>query len=267
MNRNSRTLVTAIALISSAIGVPALIGSASQASAQSSVTTPRFEVFSIKPDPFPQPGIQPSFGCHGTDPTASTVPLGRCIGRLATLRRIFGYAYQQGSEGGPSWIDSDTYAIEAKVENPSSTSWNDLSQMVQRLLAEEFKVTFHREQREIAGLALTVSSSGPKFTESLPNDASLGSVRNGRLVASQMGMSQLARFLGAPTHSTVVDMTGLTGSYTFTLTMNDAAPDKNDSSGSSIFTAVQEELGLKLTPHKIVREVIVIDHAEKPANN
>ena len=82
------------------------------------------------------------------DDPASTVPLERCVGRLATLRRLVQYAYQtQNVDDGPSWVASDTFAIEAAAENPFATKWEPLCQMVQILLADRFKLVSHTEQR------------------------------------------------------------------------------------------------------------------------
>ena len=136
--------------------------------------------------------------------------------------------------------------------------------MLQTLLTERFQLVLHREQREISYVALTVGKNGPKLPA--PTEASNAPSRPqipGRIISNQMTMSKLTTLLSRFLRQTVLDQTRLTGSYDINLTWlpENAPPDAPP--GPSIFTAVQEQLGLKLESRKGPVEVLVIDHAEK----
>ncbi len=182
--------------------------------------------------------------------------------------------------GGPAWINSPeaTFDIEAKPAAPPVSS-EDCRRMVQTLLADRFKLALHKEKREMQVYALVVGSKGSKLHEAtgdeppypgsriMINGASLQVNDNySRSTARGMTMGQLAGLLqGVPSVGRlVVDETNLKGTYPLTLDYsngsgNDDRPD--------LFTALQEQLGLKLESKREQVEVLVIDHAEKPEAN
>jgi uncharacterized protein (TIGR03435 family) len=198
--------------------------------------------------------------------------------------------------GLPDWAKSDYFSVQAKMSADQTAAFAKLDknqqracrgQMLQALLADRLKLKTHRETREAVGYELAVTKGGPKMKEGEFNpdgpkfpagrSTMRSSIKNGAIeVAAQLyPMQQLADFL---THSPavghrVVDKTGLTGKYSFTLTFNvspgvgpaDAAAP--DDSAPSIFTALQEQLGLRLQRGTVIVDAIVVDHVEHPSEN
>lgn len=157
--------------------------------------------------------------------------------------------------------------------------------MLQQLLAERFKLVVHHERREFPLYALAIAKGGPKFRETKPEDFHTSSTYGPmcQVLRSKIGitemkgcsMAQLAHNLTGWTRNdlgrTIVDHTGLTGRYSFSLNWTpDTAPPSNSldaGGGPSIFTAVHEQLGLLLRPEKGSLDTIVIDHVEMPTEN
>ena len=185
--------------------------------------------------------------------------------------------------GAPGWLDSDRFDIEAKAVGDPPRS--QVLLMLQSLLADRFKLALHRETRELPVYELMLAKSGPKFKEKPcvgqpgpdnPCGGFTGSLR-GMLVGRVVPTRELAEALATLLNRSVLDKTGLTGNYDFDLNWTpdgatirgpgdpDAPPP--DPNGPSIFTAVQEQLGLELKSAKGPVEVLVIDHAEKPDAN
>ena len=210
-------------------------------------------------------------------------------GRFTTinvdLKTIIQWAYdlpQSRIVGGPSWLGSARWDIEAKADNAldmqkdydPTAARQQKRQMVQALLAERFHLAVHRETRELPIYDLVVAKDGPKFT-STKADGSRFDRSNGRIAVEggdntvQVLAEQLAETLGR----VVVDKTGVEGRYKIALTWTPddrAAPPSSataDDSGPSIFTALQEQLGLKLESDKGPVEVLIVDNAEMPSEN
>jgi uncharacterized protein (TIGR03435 family) len=143
--------------------------------------------------------------------------------------------------------------------------------MLQRLLKERFQMSLHTEQREMTHYELVVGKNGPKLKESTvgPGEAT-GAARLDGISSNRMRMNKLAMLLSRMTRMPVLDKTGLDAFYQFDLRYADEvsrAPVENQV-WPSIFTAVQEQLGLKLESRKGPVEVLVVDHAEKiPSEN
>src|SRR5262249_20360970 len=145
------------------------------------------------------------------------------------------------------------------------------------LLADRFHLAIHREMKEVSGYVLVIGKDGPRISASKDGaGSSLGGTSTQRrpdgsssqhFVARKTSMIYVALMLGVITHRPVVDRTGLTGEFTFDLEF--APPDAplGESSAPSVFTAVQEQLGLKLESAKVPAEVLIIDLAEKPSEN
>lgn len=183
--------------------------------------------------------------------------------------------------GGPAWFASDRYDIEAKPDNALEERIQKLNvlqrgdlvnRMLQELLADRLKLKVHRETRQLPIFALVVSKGGPKMEEAKPGNAYSLTVSNGRLIAKAISMDKLADQLTAMTHHVVANRTGLQGIYDFTLQYaNDVASPEDVPSAAesspSIYTALQEQLGLKAESTKGPAEVLVIDHVERPSEN
>lgn len=195
-----------------------------------------------------------------------------------TLRVLIQRAYNvfpSQLSGGPAWINSASYAITAKAEDGPALSADKFAPMLQQLLADRFALKLHRETKEFPVLALSVGKSGPKLKEAGDEPLNLSTSR-GRVQAVKVPMWMFATALGHYLGSPVIDDTGLKGAYDFTMAWTPgetepaaAAGDSTtaDPLGVSLFTAVQEQLGLKLESKKGPLEVLVIDSVEKPSEN
>ncbi len=141
--------------------------------------------------------------------------------------------------------------------------------MLRTLLTERMKLVIHHEERDLPFLALVIGKGGQKFSESKPDPEARG--RNvtfgGRISGVQLSMSTLAALLSRFERQTIVDRTGLRGSYDLKLEWS-LSLGTADPTGPSIYTALQEQLGLKLESRRGPLDVLVIDRAEKiPAEN
>jgi uncharacterized protein (TIGR03435 family) len=187
--------------------------------------------------------------------------------------------------GGAGWMNNDKYTILTKDE-AQGPSEKDLSGMsdaqrkefrdrllakLQILMADRFQLKIHRDTKEMPIYALTLAKGGLKMQSSPDdgrNETSINMSRSDDAKSSVTGkrvpLESLARFLSNQVSRTVVDQTALTGKYDFRLLFS---PDLGDATGPSIFTAVQEQLGLKLDSTKGPVEVLVIDSAQKPTEN
>jgi bla regulator protein blaR1 len=189
--------------------------------------------------------------------------------------------------GLPSWTKSERYDVEAKVDDEDVPKWKALSLSqqgfaLQSLLVRRFNLQFHHETRERPTYSLVVAKNGPKLHkaqlgETYPNgitgpDSAGGRgaaiVTPGKIVLQGSSLSVLANLLSSqgPSHA-VVDKTGLTGIYDITLRWSPDDIGSSDASLPSLFTALQEQLGLKLEYNKNPIDVIVIDHVERPSAN
>jgi uncharacterized protein (TIGR03435 family) len=146
--------------------------------------------------------------------------------------------------------------------------------MLQSLLADRFKLKVHHETRPLSVYALVAGKSGPKFKPSTPEEPSVGRFNvNGRIETmtfTTVSMDDLADALtGSYSDRPIIDKTGLTGNYDIKLEATPQSRITRDPQPAdlSIFTAVQEQLGLKLEPTKAPVDVLVVDHIEKPSEN
>jgi uncharacterized protein (TIGR03435 family) len=168
---------------------------------------------------------------------------------------------------GPDWIQrgDDRFNLEAKAEDPRTTTEQQLLQMLQSLLIERFQLKYHREDVQESGFALTVGKNGPKLKQSTADRPSFngGKPIPGRpaaIAVRKVSMSWLAEVISGVGPGPTVDQTGLTGEYDFKL-------DWDDTAGPSLNSALQDQLGLKLVPQKVTRSLFVVDSAQKPGPN
>lgn len=196
--------------------------------------------------------------------------------------------------GAPKWSNSQRFGIEAKMDSDTTATLSKLSgdqlqlahrQMLQALLADRFKLTLHTETKDLPVFALVIAKGGPKIHEAKSGDASANGAKNaageatgphmmrfggGRIEAQGVPINSLANGLSQQLGRKVLDKTGLKGNYDYTL---EWTPDQvhtegtEDSSGPSIFTAIQEQLGLKLESRTAPVDILVIDHVEMPSPN
>ena len=254
--------------------------------AQAPQPRPTFEVATIKRN------------TSGSDAARFSGQTGRLAITNNPLRNIIRNAWGlQGFQivGGPDWISTERWDIVAKAEgNPQGPV---MLAMVQNLLADRFKLVTHRETREMPIYALVLAkadrSFGPKLRASStdcekemtaaiarggkpPTDRVLCGMRtlNGHIEMNAVPMANLARNLSPIAGRSVIDKTGLTGGFDAELTWTpdaslgnspDAPPPSSD--GPSLFTAIQEQLGLKLDAQRGPVDVLVIDSVERPTED
>ena len=232
---------------------------------------------------------QPSFTVASVKPVSEAgrkmpsivVDPGRISFSNVTLKTLVTRAYsvKDYQVSGPAWIGNEMYTLAATMppETPPATVW----QMLQSLLAERFQLKVKRASQEMAVYALTVGKGGPKLKTASAGELGTQIVAGGfRLTNARMPnlVNLLTAFLDRP----VVDETGLDGAYDVALDFTpdpslgramaklsaEAAQTGKEATGASIFTAVQEQLGLKLEGRKAPVEMIVVESANKvPTEN
>jgi uncharacterized protein (TIGR03435 family) len=255
-----------------------------------------FEVASIKPSRS-NPNLYAQGDCQGKDsnPRSRYKPgFGRCAFRGFTLKELVSAAYSPVSFGGRlgfpvdriekasgfSWIESDRFDIEAKAEDTSNVSEEQLYTMLRQLLVERFRLRLRHMTKDVSGYQLDVAPSGSKLQEA-PAEASPliggGPPSGGLMVGKAVPVSAIVTFLSGRLGRPIQDRTGLSGRYNWELKW---MPDENEfridggpvtrgvsDAGPSLITAVREQLGLRLVSTRIAIEMLYINHAEKPKAN
>jgi uncharacterized protein (TIGR03435 family) len=244
---------------------------------------PSFEVASVKLNKSGEPGM-----------SMQTQPGGRFIATNIPLGMLIRNAYElQESQlaGLPDWAASERFDITAKAEQdiaPTTQKPSRHQLMLQSLLEERFNFKAHIETRDLPGYALVVARPdgklGPQMKQSDVDCAALAAARRaggpppplasgerrpcsmrmgrGTLTAGSMTMANLAGTLSSAVQRAVVDRTGLTGGFDLDLTYS--TEQSADTTSPSLFTAVQEQLGLKLDSVRLPTDVLVVDSIERP---
>jgi len=191
---------------------------------------------------------------------------GRLTLTNAHIRQLIAVAYEiQGVriEGGPGWIASDQFAIDAKAEDPEATE-RQVRMMLQSLLEERFQLRIHRETKQLPNFTLRMANGGARLdkAEDHGTDRCDRSMEAGHyhLVCRHVQIETLANALSALLRAPVVDATGLTGDYDFALSWE----------GDDMYSAVPDavdKFGLKLEMKKVPTDVIVVDSVEHPLDN
>ncbi len=252
-------------------GFPGVALMAAQTSAKpQAASIPQFEVSSIKP-------ATPNGPQHGRlsrmEALIVTRP-GMLSARGVTLKQLIEGAYSVENyqvNGGPDWIESAQFDVDAKPS--SAPSRDQLLLMLRPLLTERFKLAFHRGTKEMPVQALTVAKGGPKFQAAKPWPESKPRPRNRLGLNVDMGwVATYLTHLGADIP--VIDKTGLAGKYDLDLDMDKimaaAGAETGNPSISAVFQATvdaMEGLGLRLEREKAPIAVLIVDHAERPSQN
>jgi uncharacterized protein (TIGR03435 family) len=220
-----------------------------------------------------------------------------------SLQSMLLYAYNIQSNdlliGVPAWAKSDQYDLQAKVADSDVGEFHKLTDaqrrlMLQALLTDSFKMQIRSEPKEVGLYALVVNKNGPKMREVKPGDPHQDAPKDrdgapirgmllysnvpGQMTGQEVPMGTFARGISGLAGRQVVDETGLTGIYDLTLKWTPeqrseslpSGPSTAPSpatSGPSIFSALEEQLGLKLESRKSLIPVLVIDHVERPSPN
>ncbi len=246
-------------------------------------TKPSFDVASIKPS---MPGSRDAL---------SIQPGGRFASNGFTLKALIGLAWHlKGFDlsGGDSWMADDRWSIEAKTEEglviPAWTPPNipdEIALRLRALLEDRFRLKTHRETRNLPVYTLTLGKNGSKLTAvDPPQPPATGSLRAGpgAIIGSFVPMVQIVTILSRLMDRPLIDKTGLTACYDFSLrfapesapralsgapSSTTAVNEPTSTDNPSLFTALQEQLGLKIESTQDPVEVVVIDSARKPTEN
>jgi uncharacterized protein (TIGR03435 family) len=192
------------------------------------------------------------------------------------IRSAYGVLLEDQVAGLPGWAKSEPIAVEAKMDQetaatlaklPQRERWKQSQLMLQAMLASRFALKAHRESRDLPIYVLTVAKGGPKLKKTAADGyGGNATYASGKVTAHEISVEALAANLSFTIGRIVVNKTGIEGGYDFTL---DYAPEGADASDTrpSIFTALEEQLGLKLVPSRGPVDVIVVDHIERPTEN
>jgi uncharacterized protein (TIGR03435 family) len=250
----------------------------------------RFEVASIKPTDPDAKGSQIRY-MPGGGLNITNIPLRAMIGLAYDVRDF-------QISGGAGWVGTERFDITARAERAAAadgpddfakmtddqrkTARDQMAERLRGLLAERFQLVIHKEIKEQPIYVLGLAKNGPKLKENTAPGPRQGmSMNRGRLEGFAAPMAMLGQILSQNMGRPVVDKTGLTGKYDFILEWTpDLGPDARAqgfgdgitapapaAGGPTIFTALQEQLGLRLESQKGPVENIVIDRAEKPSEN
>jgi uncharacterized protein (TIGR03435 family) len=285
-----RTLFGSIAL------TVAFVAPCSRAQSQQTPVGPAFEVASVKPLGPVTGGFAGGMnGCDGSFPrvdgnrfVVTTTPFA-LITWAYGYNKVWGCAFTSSGDlitGGPPWVRAERFEVQALAPEGATTYTLDqfmkgnapgLEKMLQLLLADRFKLEVRHVTKEVPGYALVPAKGGPKLKTSAADDQPAMGVRRkadpsgqiaSNMVGRKMEMRDLAFLLVMLTNRPVIDRTGLTGQFNFDL---DFAPLDGDaaanSSAPSLFTAMQEQLGLRLDTAKAPLDGLVIERAERPSEN
>jgi uncharacterized protein (TIGR03435 family) len=232
-----------------------------------------FDVATIKPSIPDRPG------------KLFTVKGRQVLALNTTVNDLMTFAYDvhmRQITGGPSWLESDKYDITGQPVGQGLPTLPQMRTMIRQLMTDRFKLAFHREKRELSAYAITVATGGPKMTK---NDSNPNGLPNllfrglGNLPGSNATIADLAGVMQtAVLDRPVLDKTGLQGRYDFTLLWTPdetqftqmgvrVPPPSPDATAPGLFTAFQEQLGLKIESTKAPVDVLVIDRIDRPSEN
>ncbi len=278
-----------------AVAVPIVFGvlkppqsrAASQAQSGAALAS-AFEIASITPNKNGEP--MAGFKIKGRPAHAIMWKPDRFMATNFSLPMLLQRVYDVQAEqilGGPAWFNSENFDVDAHVDKSVADDLGKLTpdqsklerqRMLQVLFGDRFKLTLHHETRELPVYVLVIPTNGPKIQPSKPGDTYPNGLKRpddgqpqgpglwwpeeGKLIGQGVSVSSLVRSLSQKLGGRiVVDKTGLTGDYDFTLQWT------REENQAALLTAIQEQLGLKLETQKLPIDVLVIDHAEMPSGN
>jgi uncharacterized protein (TIGR03435 family) len=278
-----------------AVAIPIAFGTARAAALKAQSESPvarvsalSFQTFSIKVNTTDTP--MAGFNIKGKPFSAVLSKPDRFMATNVTLHELMKVAFGMQDVqivGGPDWTNSEKFDVDASIDSSLVEQLAKLSRqddsierghMLQSLLEDRFKLTIHREIRELTTFALVVADGGPKFRAAKPGDTyadgpkgpggrPLGTgfwePEKGTLISQGQPIGALVLDLSGRLGQMVVDKTGLSGNYDFALQWTTDANQTADSNATSVVRAVQDQLGLRLERQNTPTEVIVIDHAER----
>ncbi len=226
---------------------------------------PGWEVATVRPsDP---DDMHQSFDVRGRHIVVQNQPV--------EMMLLVAYGVQKSQiVGAPEWVRTERFSVDGVPDLDGQPNVRQIQSLLQKLLAERFGMKLHHEQRDMPVYALTVAKGGTKMTRStgdpngLPseNGGGSGNIRNFHF--TNTSMPDLALFMLVEVDRPVVDHTGLQGRYDFPLKFSkDEVSTSDPDAPPRVFTAIQEQVGLKLEPTKAPADVLVIDKIERPSAN
>ncbi len=233
---------------------------------------PGFEVATIKPS---QADEQRSVMVVGT----------RLATKATSLVDLMMFAYgvhPSQIADGPEWMTAEKFDVVVQPNMPGRPSTAQMRSIVQQLLADRFKLAFHHAQRELPVYRIVTAKGGPRLTPSTKeeqgnNTAAIG-ITPGLMTVINATLSEFASLMQRYVRldRPIMDRTGIAGKYDYKLSWtpdfsqfdgNPPGPARNDENAPTLYTAIQEQLGLKLEAAKEPADVLVIDHVERPSDN
>jgi uncharacterized protein (TIGR03435 family) len=220
-----------------------------------------FEVASVKP-------TQHGRNAEGWSRSSVDIPSpGRLVAENSSLDELirFAYSLKDYQVFGPVWLNDDSESFDITAKAPPDTSKEQMRTMLQTLLTERFGLAAHREHKMQSIYNLTVGKKGFKLKPAISGEKSQTASGGGKMVATNLTMAGFAYQLSRQLKYPVFDQTRIEGAFDFTLRY---APEESNSGAPSLFTAIQETMGLKLESGKGPVETLVIDHIDRtPTEN
>jgi uncharacterized protein (TIGR03435 family) len=222
---------------------------------------PAFEVASVKPSPMVPFGQNININLGAVDHNKLTLT-------NTTLCESLRFAYHLVSDdqvAGPDWIKDREFRYDVVAKGPVNATREQLLEMLQTLLDERFNLAMHREPRIVAHYELVVAKRGLKIHPSKPDAPADVKYSRGHFSSQWMPMFRFTMLLSRQLRQAVIDKSGLTGPYDIDLEWTPDEPNGAlpEVAGPSIFSAIQDQLGLRLEAHKSPIEALVVDRAEK----
>ena len=228
---------------------------------------PSFEVATIKPhDP-----NDPCQGCQGISFGGDRMTVRN--ESVASLMMMAYSIHPRQIVNAPDWMFRKSYEIAATTDTPGDPNQRQEQELLQKLLADRFGLKFHHDKRELSVYAIQIAKGGPKLKPAADPNAGADQEGNGHgteqtVIFTSNSIGDFLRNEQFFTDRPLVDQTGLTGRYDFTLRYTyDETKSTDPNAPPGLFTAIQEQLGLKLQPTKALVDVFVIDHVERPSPN
>jgi uncharacterized protein (TIGR03435 family) len=234
---------------------------------------PGFEVATIKPSKPDQQG------------RVFTIQGKKVLAINMSVNDLITFAYNlhpRQLSGGPSWMETEKFDVAGEPDQPGRPNLKQMKLMMQKLLADRFKLTFHREKKELSVYAIVVAKGGPKLTKSEATGDTPGLLFQGlgKLPARNTTIAEFAAVMqDAVMDRPVVDQTGIKGRWDFALNWTPdpsqfvglgvkvPPPPDDPSAPPDLFTALQQQAGLKMESTKAPVEILVVDKVEKPSEN
>jgi uncharacterized protein (TIGR03435 family) len=226
-----------------------------------------YDIVSVRPQKEDNSGVG-SYWRHTPSGFSANVPV------YSLITGAYNVMMEDQISGLPDWARTENFDIEAKLDPDNAEAVGKLhgddrvkenALLLRALLADRFRMKAHIEVKELPVYNLVIAKSGLKMKEAAPDQSPGYRMGLGNIAGQSLFIGNLVGSLSHPAGRLIIDKTGLSGKYQVDLTW--AWDDDPNATGPSLFTALQEQLGLKLEPAKAPLDVVVIDHIERPSEN